>query len=100
MMNPEEMNERQMEEAFAHEFRALSQSNETIILALSPFQVFALLATVQLASRHPEAATSKMVQLAIEIVRSIQPDISTGPVLTYVAERGWHPESDVEETPY
>jgi len=64
-------------------------------LSLLPSVAFQLLATIQLASRHPGAAQSGAMQQSVAIARALQKHLSVTPNLRALCEAGWNPAHDV-----
>lgn len=60
---------------------------------------FELLATIQLASRHPLASQSQTLQHSCALARKIQEHLSVTENLATLCEAGWNPESDVPREP-
>jgi hypothetical protein len=56
---------------------------------------FELLATLQLASRHPVASRSQTLKHSCALAREIQKYLSVTENLKALCEAGWKPKSDV-----
>ena len=82
-----------IEEMFRHEFADLLERHEGIVLELSEAGGWFLLATLQLALRHPQfpATLSGVVR---GIAEELQRGVATTPALAEVARRGWLAEYD------
>jgi len=80
---------------------ALLNSDLELLTGLPPIQVvitapeaFAILAQLQLASRHP-ANTGATATIARRFARALQQAIAITPTLRTLAEAGWNPACDV-----
>jgi len=67
---------------------------EAVDIRLRPLDAYALLSAVQLASRHPHAADSPTIKIAVRAARKLQKRIPMTPAITAVAEKGWDPDED------
>ena len=76
-------------EAFVRDFKALAEDAEIIVLSLSRYQAWCLMATVQLAHKHPDGKRTAPVRAATMIARDLQEQIATTPALASIAEQGW-----------
>jgi hypothetical protein len=74
------------------DFRKLTQG-PNLTVELSPFEAWCLMATVQLACRHPEF-NGPTRQIAEKTARRLQAMVATTPPLQMLAERGWDPNYD------
>jgi hypothetical protein len=72
-----------------------------IELHLDAFAAFELLATIQLACRHPSFETSRTLQRVVQLAKALQAHLSRTPNLAALCEAGWKPDFDVpaEEKP-
>ncbi len=79
--------------AFREEFKTLATTKETVAVELSPLQMWVLLATIQLACRHPlfRGATRTVVE---GIAQDLQRRVASRGALAEVAERGWQRRYD------
>lgn len=79
---------------FTEEFKALAErKGTTVILELTALEAWTLLATIQLALRHPlnVGGTSR---IARELATLLERAVATTPALAEVARRGWDPHYD------
>jgi len=76
-------------EDFVRDFKALFEDPQPIELELSKYQAWCLMATIQLAFKHPQVAESSTMRAAVMIARGLQEIVSQTPALARVAERGW-----------
>lgn len=83
---------------FEQDFADLCRDEQDVIVKLSKFQTWALMAAVQLASRHPSAATNEALKEAISIARGLQLGIASTPALAEVATMGWDRSYDFGAT--
>ena len=74
---------------FVREFKALFDDPQSVVIEITKYQAWCLMATVQLARRHPEAAEKPPVIEAVDMARRIQKAIATTPRLIAVAAAGW-----------
>jgi hypothetical protein len=74
---------------FVREFTALCDDRESVVLEISKYQAWCLLASVQLAARHPGGCETAPVQEAVYIVRGLQKGIAFTPRLAAIAKAGW-----------
>jgi hypothetical protein len=81
--------EEPMPAEFVRDFKALHDDRQLITLQLSKYQAWCLMATVQLAHKHPEGGRTIPVRAATMIARDLQEQIATTPTLAHVAEQGW-----------
>jgi hypothetical protein len=66
-----------------------------LVMKLSALDAWCVLATIQLACRHPEF-TGSTRQIAEGVARRMQASLTLSPALQDLAERGWNPEYDEE----
>ena len=99
-MNLDLSNPEHLEAQFIAEMQELHLSHPTIQMEISSVDLWMLLSAVQLASRHPVASQTAAVARATEIMRDLQEQLPMGPAMQHVAQQGWNPDADVEETPY
>jgi hypothetical protein len=83
------MSGRELDAEYVREFKALYDDRQPIILEISKYQAWCLMAAIQLAARHPAGSETAPVQEAIYIARSLQPEIASTPRLAAVAKAGW-----------
>jgi hypothetical protein len=69
-----------------------------VTVKLSALEAWILMSQIQLALRHPEnkGEPAKIVET---IARTIQKEFDVDPVLTELAEQGWHAEYDGDGEP-
>lgn len=87
------MTEKELKDRWKAEFDELVQERDRVILILSPLEAWAVLATIQLALRHP-TNTGPTSEIARKVGRLIEEKVATRPVMQIVAERGWNPAYD------
>lgn len=76
-----------------HELRELATSTTLVQLMIRPAEAWVLLSFLQLALRHPDAASTPSAQLARRMARSLQKLVAPpGSVMEEIAERGWRVE--------
>jgi hypothetical protein len=80
-------------EQFSEEFRNICLDPQPVGLLLSKLQVWAILANLQLALRHPDNKGA-MAEIAKSLAQQIEKQIATTPALAEVAKRGWNPKYD------
>ena len=83
------MSEPELTAEFVADFKALFEDPRPVLMPLSRYQAWCLMATVQLASKHPEGASTTPIQASITIARGLQDEIANTPMLKRVAEQGW-----------
>ena len=74
---------------FVRDFGDLMVDPSPVEINTTRYRLWCLMAAVQLAARHPEAAKTMPIRTAIEMARNLQAVLSTTPALAQVAERGW-----------
>jgi hypothetical protein len=84
-----------MDQEFFRDMEALAQTHVQIVLPGE--QAFALLATLQLALRHPGfvARGGPTYQIAMSIAEALERDLATTPRLKMAVAAGWHSKFDV-----
>ena len=78
-----------LSEDFVRDFKALFDDRQPVVLNLSKYQAWCLMAAIQLAFKHPEGARTEPVKVATMIARELQISIATTRTLARVAEMGW-----------
>jgi hypothetical protein len=76
------------------ELTALREDETPVVVHLTRWHLWCLMSTVQLASRHPAAAETLPIQIAVEVARQIQPIAAPTPALAEVAAMGWDMTQD------
>jgi hypothetical protein len=79
----------QLDAEFVRDFKALYDDEQPIALEITKYQAWCLMASVQLALRHPEAAEKSPVIEAVAIARRLQGVIAVTPRLKAIAAAGW-----------
>ncbi len=81
-----------------HGMRAVvSHGTHPVVLETDVISIWVLLATIQLANRHPAAATSPTIQKAVEVARGFQEALLAlpfGQAIYDLIELGWHTQFD------
>lgn len=74
---------------FVGEFKALFDDTQPVIVEISKYQAWCLMAAIQLACRHPEARGKTPIEESVKIARTLQGAIALTPRLMAVAKAGW-----------
>jgi glutamate-1-semialdehyde aminotransferase len=88
-------NDEKLQQEFMREIKQLEQSHMTVRLSLTPTAAMALIATVQLACRHPEFK-GDVRRIAERLVDRLQEEFLQyqAPNTIEVIQRGWMPDHD------
>ena len=92
----------QLKQEYLAELLKLSQAQELMIVSLSPTTIISIIGSIQLASRHPEAAGNHAIEISIDAARQLQSATFPPDTVIYkVLELGWSSKNDIprEEKP-
>ena len=87
------MNDHDLFQRFSEEFKALCANEEALNFKLTRQEMWAVLAQLQLAYRHPQNIGPTWV-MAEAIARRLQAIVAPSGALAEIAEQGWNPRYD------
>ena len=87
--------ERELMEQFLEEMKILESTGYTQPFRLKPSECWMLLATLQLALRHPAVGPSTVGAFALSFARELEQRLCHNrPAMAEIARRGWHDEQE------